>query len=630
MNKSILIVICDFFVLSVLSLSTGINPVLNNNDQYAGNVLVNSIDVAKLIQGLKEREKQLEDVEIKLEIKSLKLTKQESLLGSLNKNLQLAKEQNIATKKQLTVIENDNKNISKLLKNKIKESILNEKKLSIAESKKIATETEIAKKKSLIAAINEKNRKIKEKLAKIAESKKSLQNELGKRNTVLANKTSELYKLNKELNVLEQTAEKQEKEIKTKSQQLVTSKKEVGTLKKEVAKKEKDNKDFFNRLANTQGKLASTELKLKKVAEESQKLQTNLQQQSGVMKKYQKTITDKHNKLVRSTKALKSKEQQLTQTKSKLLNVKSELKTKDKKLAKVNGKLENNEKKLTKVAKQVGSLKDNLATTKSQLLRTGTILNKAMKSLQNDVLKSYAISALRMTYEINESGFFGNKKVKETLYYPEIAGKEFNYILADFNKLFNIPFGKNSSYSKVDLLKYYFTDADKPLQKISRLGGVVLSLKMDPRVCLVALPKRDRGLNMINRNDLTSRGLRNLYLFKAENYGQKSVILNGRCSLSLDKKDNYLYIRNDKKYPVNGNLNAEVGDFILSKEGEFVGLIVAINDNDSIAKCFIMPETLDLGASYRIPLGKSDISGKYYENFAKKTIDVSEKIKKLR
>ena len=630
MNKSILIVICDFIVLSVLSLSTGINPVLNNNNQYSGNVLINSTDVAKLIQGLQDREKKLEDAESKLEIKSLELTKQESLLGNLTKNLKLAQEQNIETKKQLNVTANDKKNISKLLKNKIKENILNEKKLSIAESRKIATEAEIAKKKLLILAINEKNRKIKEQLEKIAKSKKSLQNELGKRNTVLANKTSELYKLNKELNVLEQTAKKQGKEIQIKSKQLVMSKKEVVTLKKEVTKKEKDNKEFFNRLAYAQGKLVNTEFELKKAAEEAQKLQTNLQQQSGILKKYQKTITDKHNKLVKSTQALKSKEQQLTQTKSKLNNAESELETKDKKLAKVSDKLETNEKKLTKVAKQVGSLKDNLATTRSKLLRTGTILNKAMKSLQNDVLKSYAISALRMTYEINESGFFSNNKIKQTLYYPEIAGKEFNYILADFNKLFNIPFGKESSYSKVDLLKYYFNDADKPLQKISRLGGVVLSLKMDPRVCLVALPKRNRGLNMINRDDLTSRGLNNLYLFKAENYGQKSVILNGRCSLSLDKKDNYLYIRNNKKYPTNGSLNAEVGDFILSKEGEFVGLIVGINDNDSIAKCFIMPETLDLGASYRIPLAKSDVVGKYYNNFAKKTVDVSEKINNLK
>ena len=573
MNKSILIVICDFIVLSVLSLSTGINPILTKNDQYAGNVLVNSSDMAKVLQGLAEREKKVEEMEKRLEINSLKLSDKEDALTKLTNNFSLLKDENTETKEKLAHSEEKNKDVNKILQQKIKENLLNEKRLAMAESQKAATELEIAKKRKLIAQINAKNRQIKEQLKKIVESKKNLTDELDKRNTVLATKTSELYRLNKELTVLEQTAKKQQAEINVKSKQLVTSKKQVVNLKQEVAKKDEDNKEFFKRLAYAQGKLVSTQLELKKAEEQTKKLNQNLTQQKVVLKKYQKSITEKHHQLIAKNQALATKEKQLKQTetqldttKSELSNVSSELKTKDKKLAKVTGKLQNKEQQLTKVTKQVGNLRDNLETTKSKLLRTGTILNKTMKNLQNNVLKSYADNSLRLSFEIKEKGLFSSSTTKKTLFCPEIGGVDFNYMLVDFNKVFAVPDGDEASYSKVSELKYCFNDANLPLKTKNWLKGVVLSLKQDPRVCLIALPKRVRGLNMINRKDLITRGLAKLYLFKAANYGQKSVILDGRCSLSLDKKDNYLYIRNNKKYPANGSLNAEIGDFILSDD----------------------------------------------------------------
>ncbi|UDQ97480.1 hypothetical protein AAEX28_10695 [Lentisphaerota bacterium WC36G] len=625
MNKSILIVICDFIVLSVLSLSTGLNPEFTKDSNYSGNVLVTAQNIDKILKGLAEREKKVQQMEKQLQKNSTQLLSKDSALAKIAATLEASQQQNVKAEKVLKQQAQLNKEISDQLAKKIAEGLEKERLLAIEKSQRNATELTIKK-------VSQENEQTKKQLNKIVESKQELEKELSKKNIVLAQKASQLYGLSKEVTALEKTTKEQQAKLKDEQQKLELSSKKVTNLQQEVKKHQEDNEEFFDRLAYAQGKLASTQIELENAKKEAEKLSQNLKDKKVILKKYQNSIKAKHNQLVAANRELRTKDSQLAQattklndTATELNNVANELKEKSVKLTNVTTSLENKEQQLSQVTKKVGALKDNLETTKSQLLRTGSILDETIKKMQNDVLKSYQNSALKLSYSIEEKGLFSSSINSKVLYIPEISGAEFNYILADFNKLFDIPQSKIASYSKVRNVKYSFNDAVEPKVN-SLLNGMILALKIDPRVCLIAIPKRERGLNIINRNDLLKRGLNELYLFKNDSFGEESVRLDERVSFSLDKKDNYLYIRNSSKHLEDGQLFAQEGDFVLTKAGEYVGLVVSVDKKTKVAKCFIMPDTVDLGNSYHIPLTKQDVATNYYENFARKVNTISEKI----
>jgi hypothetical protein len=104
-------------------------------------------------------------------------------------------------------------------------------------------------------------------------------------------------------------------------------------------------------------------------------------------------------------------------------------------------------------------------------------------------------------------------------------------------------------------------------------------------------------------NKLKERGLKNLYLFKKKFCGKGSVELQGRCSINLDKADSYLYISN-AEFKKDESKQALPGDFVLTKEGRFVGVIVRAekSEKNKEAKCFVFPEAINIVGAMKIPL----------------------------
>ena len=105
---------------------------------------------------------------------------------------------------------------------------------------------------------------------------------------------------------------------------------------------------------------------------------------------------------------------------------------------------------------------------------------------------------------------------------------------------------------------------------------------------------------------LRQRGLHNLYLFKTSSFGKESAALGGRCSIDLSAREPYLYIRNTGRGTGGSELRAEPGDFVLSREGDFIGVVVSIENFDfgrrQEAKCFVFPDEFNWEKAGSIPI----------------------------
>ena len=86
MNRSILIVICDFFVLSVLSLSTGVQP--DNNGRTLSNVIIDKQGAAILIAELSEKHRALEQAMLQAEKTQKELNIKSGVLDKLGRDLE--------------------------------------------------------------------------------------------------------------------------------------------------------------------------------------------------------------------------------------------------------------------------------------------------------------------------------------------------------------------------------------------------------------------------------------------------------------------------------------------------------------------------------------------------------------
>jgi hypothetical protein len=100
--------------------------------------------------------------------------------------------------------------------------------------------------------------------------------------------------------------------------------------------------------------------------------------------------------------------------------------------------------------------------------------------------------------------------------------------------------------------------------------------------------------------------------------------------MSMDKNDDYLYIRNDSRTQ-SSTVQAEVGDMVMSKEGGFIGVIVAVNKLDngkSEAKCFVFPDNFELRNSAKLSL-KKEPKSEFYTDFEILGNKVLDRIKKI-
>ncbi|MCQ2378087.1 MAG: hypothetical protein MJ016_02615, partial [Victivallaceae bacterium] len=84
-------------------------------------------------------------------------------------------------------------------------------------------------------------------------------------------------------------------------------------------------------------------------------------------------------------------------------------------------------------------------------------------------------------------------------------------------------------------------------------------------------------LNALSAEKLRERGVQQLFLFKASGFGKDSAPLGDRCALDMQGPTPALIVRNTARGAM--ELKAQIGDFVLSSEGDFVGIIVSVTEN---------------------------------------------------
>jgi septal ring factor EnvC (AmiA/AmiB activator) len=564
-NRSILIVICDFLVLSVLSLSSGIG-------KYRSPVPVNyvgEIEVSKMIKNLKKAK--------------LKLTATE--------------EQLLQTSKKLADTELNLKSTSEELK----------------ETKNKHGQTAV------------KLQDVEKKLSDSSSQLSSTKENLNVKSTELKIEKTKFESLNKELEEAKKNLYAARYELREKASLLAASKVEISYKDKELGM-------VKNKLDSTHDKLEEAHSKLLKT---------------------QSSLLDSEKKLFYTQGKLDAVEKDLTDTQlrldctvSELAEASAKLKTTESKLGNVKGVLTSAVSELSKTKQELGSTKDNLVATKidltqkvgelkvaqKDLTNTKEQLKKTEKQLKTDIFKEYDSATVKLTFGIKESRWLKDYTDSASWYLPEVAIGKNNYLIADFNSLVGIK-ENFVRHARVYYLKYAVgPPTGKPYQKV--LPGPIISLDEDRRVCMIPIPGgtiERKALTPLNFPQLIERGLKDLYLLKKDSFGKGSVNLGDRCSIHLSKKDSYLYISNP--YKKGNETSAEKGDFLMTKDGRFVGLVVEII-RDSVkrsekAKCFVFPSQIDLGKVEKIPVLKKQ-GQEYYHGFAAAVNLINKQVKELR
>ena len=615
MNHSILVVICDFLVLSVLSLSLGVAPVNSSFtgrgtriDDYTANILLDELK-AKVVQ-LNNARQEL-----------LKAQRKLGYAETRSKRVKKLNEELAQVKSRMNYLE------AKLKKRKGEVGKLSREKLLLRLEKesvrRLKVMTEMSEAKAALEFEKAKNKELKDNMDALRQDVVRRDDELTEKKTLLEERTERLRKISSEL-------EKKEASL--------------GKVKGSLEKTESALSSAKGKLEKTSLALSSTKSRLKDIAGElvsSQKQAKasllDLSYVRGKLSATEKELAESRSILNKKQKNLVVNELELREAKKKIATLQNILKNAVGDLSQTQKKLDLSKREKEEIADKLNQTKITLAKTSSKEKATRQALKKikdslsdAVQKLKSDALEQYSQSAVYLKMDVQERRFLIDYSKKRQFYLPEVKIEGKTYLISSIDLLSGMGRVINKS-SKINKLSY-IVGTPKSGKKMIPVSSPLLSLNIDNRVCLMEIPSlRKKSVKLLTYDKLRKRGLQELTLFKYNSFGQESSSLEGRCSLGLEKGDHYLYIRNSVRRNAPG-LKADVGDFIISKEGMLVAVAVEVETFDlgrkQRVKCFVFPDNFNLKSVERIPVSKS-AGSKYYRGFASAVTTVNSRIKNL-
>ena len=310
------------------------------------------------------------------------------------------------------------------------------------------------------------------------------------------------------------------------------------------------------------------------------------------------------------------------------------------KQAKLRGELSDTSSKLraqetrTQLAEQTE--KETRARLKAQeevLRKTENDLAKTNRMLRSDALTSYASAVRALHLKLQNDRLFRDFTLDEKFYLPEIRWHGKVFLVGALENVTGL-LSRQTGYTRIADLSYTVAPAGKKVSfQPVPFTEPILSLGEDPRVCLLEMDDRmtaaSTPLNVMTAEALRKRGLQNLTLFKSARYGQGSAELEGRCSMRPDT-DDFLVIRNSLRS--SSEVPAQVGDFVISREGQFVGVVVRVSANAAEGRadawCRILPEHTDFSRAARVPVVRKN-GEEWFESFVSGLTALHKKILQL-
>lgn len=385
--------------------------------------------------------------------------------------------------------------------------------------------------------------------------------------------------------------------------------------------------------------LSDKELAVEELRKKLEAANEELSYSRGRLSVTEKELSTTRRRLDVTDRRLSDTEQALSVSKVELKNVKqvlgsavTDLSSTKHKLDKTEDRLEGTSRELSETGKQLVEAHSAIDSTVAELSQTRYKLSEAEKKLQNSILQKYSDSAVKFSINISERKLMMfDSEIDTTLYLPKVQIGRKTYLVTDFFDVFGMARVRRV-LRRIETVNYLVTWNLTGTPEAKRLSGTIMSLMSDPRVCLVECPPDSNGgLEIMYYNELKERGLQAIFLIKKNEFGQHITDLSGRCSLDLSGKDKYLYVRNNTKSSM-AEFNADIGDVLMSRDGKFIGVVVALDRGQQgaapLAKCFVFDDGFDISRNNKVPLEKNP-ENRYYERFAEAVNNIRQLIKDI-
>lgn len=577
MNRAILIVICDFLVSAMLSMMTGMVPAHTGGT----GVGLDHQTTALLIAELRQRRQELTSA-------------REQLRQARQK--QGFDEERERQLRELTAQLADTLAKTEKLENQMKLKPESAGALT-PEQLQARLDKEVQRRYQLRLEYDE----ARERVAELQHSLASTSGDLNKLNENYAAARQRLSDTRDRLDEAKETLKEREAKLDAASREIMKAREELAA--REAA------------LSGTRGQLSETKTALKEaltrtgeISQAKQQLEGDLSYTRGRLTAAERELAEARSQAERIRKLAAEREMERNEAKRQLAEMSAMLKNAVTELSQTKNELGKTREVAANTGKELIVTQGKVERTNLELEQAQRQLSEAEKKLSTDVLARYSSAAIRLDIDVTEKRLFLNQHGGGRFFLPliKLDGRS---VMVNTFPVFAGNAYEPLNFTEIIRADYKVDSPDAPDSSAGiRLAGPILTLPDEPRVAAMEFNLAGRApLEVMTIEKLKKRGLEELFLFKTSSFGKQSAGLAGRCSLDFTSGDRYLYIRNTGR-GTGSELRAEPGDLVLTKEGDFVGVVVSIEKFDfgrrEEAKCYVFSDAFSWKDAPAVPIGK--------------------------
>ena len=577
MNRAILIVICDFLVSAMLSMMTGMVPAHTGGT----GVGLDHQTTALLIAELRQRRQELTSA-------------REQLRQARQK--QGFDEERERQLRELTAQLADTLAKTEKLENQMKLKPESAGALT-PEQLQARLDKEVQRRYQLRLEYDE----ARERVAELQHSLASTSGDLNKLNENYAAARQRLSDTRDRLDEAKETLKEREAKLDAASREIMKAREELAA--REAA------------LSGTRGQLSETKAALKEaltrtgeISQAKQQLEGDLSYTRGRLTAAERELAEARSQAERIRKLAAEREMERNEAKRQLAEMSAMLKNAVTELSQTKNELGKTREVAANTGKELIVTQGKVERTNLELEQAQRQLSEAEKKLSTDVLARYSSAAIRLDIDVTEKRLFLNQHGGGRFFLPlvKLDGRS---VMVNTFPVFAGNAYEPLNFTEIIRADYKVDSPDAPDSSAGiRLAGPILTLPDEPRVAAMEFNLAGRApLEVMTIEKLKKRGLEELFLFKTSSFGKQSAGLAGRCSLDFTSGDRYLYIRNTGR-GTGSELRAEPGDLVLTKEGDFVGVVVSIEKFNfgrrEEAKCYVFSDAFSWKDAPAVPIGK--------------------------
>ena len=431
MNRSILIVTCDFLVLAAMSLSIGMTEV----GDPAGAAKISS-PASSLVEMIDEELARHEQVKIEKDELEKRLEEFRALA--------LRDEKQIASKDE---------------------------EIAQAQAKLSETLAALTKSKDELTAQKAQSE---QELAKSAAELAQIKKDLDEREEALKRSAAVITQKENELKLSAQEIVERDKVIRESEDLLEKSERSLAQITQEKADVSTKLQDRERTLSRTSGQLEMTKLELEALREQARIDRERADEALAKFHAAEVELVQTKSKLTTAETQINGMVQVLTDVNSELTKTKTDLDESQQTLAVTKETLAQNEKIIGEKDKLIAEKQKDLADTRQEAA-------ELKKMLSNDSLTSYNASALELSFHLVNDRLLNNITIDKSFFLPAVSLGGKSWLVSAFRDTTGLTL--YSGYTKVTELAYKVRRPQSK-DKWTPVNGPALCLAEDSRVCL--------------------------------------------------------------------------------------------------------------------------------------------------